>query len=340
MMAKLTPPLLLLGLLAASQAHAQASPAPAPRKPASEAASPTAAQPSAAASPAAAGKRTAAATGAAPAGEPKAATAAPEGGPAAGKPATPPPPTGMPTAARPQAAAQPAQQSWPTDASPSAATVARSRRPGRGDAGAPYAVAFTVERRWNDDPGYDAFAGDDLSARLGIWLAYDVLMLSPEVVLAAEAGFAAETDEASELLGGALHSKLEGYAPHIGAQARWRMLSWLQPHVRLQGGATIWNTQIDLGRTEVDNDGVAPFGRITAGLLLRTPTRLFENSRGHLASMSFGLLLEGGFALEAPWQMELDVKGPGEDDIPIAEASLGELSRSGPFVQGSVVGRF
>ncbi len=210
----------------------------------------------------------------------------------------------------------------------------------RGNAGAPFGLGFTLERRWYADAGYDVFAGDDVSSRVGLWLSYDVLSLEPDVIVAAELGFSSESDESDNLLGGQLDSQLEAYSPHAGAQIRWVLSAWMQPHLRLNAGVTIWETQLRVQGTEFANDGVAPFGSATAGLLVRTPTRMFENSRGRLASLGFGVLLEGGYGVEAPWTMDVERPGPDGNDIELAESSLGDLGRSGPFVRASLVGRY
>ena len=210
----------------------------------------------------------------------------------------------------------------------------------RGDAGAPFGLGFTLERRWYTDAGYDVFAGDDISSRVGLWLSYDVLSLEPDVILAAELGLGTESDESHSLLGGQLDSQLEAYSPHAGAQIRWVLSSWMQPHLRLNAGVTIWETQLRVQGTEFTNDGIAPFGSATAGLLLRTPTRMFENSRGRLASLGFGVLLEGGYGVEARWSMDVERPGPDDNDIELEESSLGDLGRSGPFLRASLVGRY
>jgi hypothetical protein len=67
---------------------------------------------------------------------------------------------------------------------------------------------------------------------------------------------------------------------------------------------------------------------------------LFESRRGTFAALSFGVMVEGGYALVAPLSVTLDGDGPAETDIALAEAELGELERSGPFMRVSLVARF
>jgi hypothetical protein len=87
-------------------------------------------------------------------------------------------------------------------------------------------------------------------------------------------------------------------------------------------------------------DATLPFASFGAGLTLRTPTRVFEDRGGRMASLSVGLMVEGGYALRAPLELNLDGPGPGDGDIALSEGSLGELSRSGPYVRTSIVLRY
>ena len=77
-----------------------------------------------------------------------------------------------------------------------------------------------------------------------------------------------------------------------------------------------------------------------AGFLLRTPTRLFENAQGALASLSVGLLVEGGYTLVGPAKLALVPTDTPLQAIDLQEPALGELNRSGPYVRASVVLRF
>ena len=126
----------------------------------------------------------------------------------------------------------------------------------------------------------------------------------------------------------------------------------LQPHARLAAGAAFLNAELEEnGVTYRDGstgilDGelfdslVSPFASLGLGFTLRTPTRLFEDEKGHLAALSAGFMLEGGYTLAAPVEVALDGPGPGDQGIALREPGLGELKRSGPYVRGSLVMRF
>jgi hypothetical protein len=211
-----------------------------------------------------------------------------------------------------------------------------------GDAGAALAVGVSLDTPWYTDPGFDVFHDDDVTTRLGVWAAYDVLSLQPDLIMAAELGWGRENESENGLRGGALRSELETHAFFAGAQLRWVPLGMLQPYARLAGGAARVDMELHAAAPAQSfaDDAVSPFGSLGLGVLVRTPTRMFENRRGNYASLSFGLMLEGGYTLAAPVELQLDGRGPGERDIALIEADLGELSRSGPYARVSWIARF
>lgn len=218
-----------------------------------------------------------------------------------------------------------------------------------GDAGGAFALGVSLEMPWYSDPGFDVFHDDDVTTRLGVWAGYDVASLQPDLILAAEIGWGTENESESELLAGALHSELDTQSFFAGVQLRWVPLAMLQPYARLTGGAALVDMELSSrspSQTFTEGGGdpfdslVSPFGSLGLGVMLRTPTRMFENRRGAYASLSFGLMFEGGYTLAAPVDMKLDGEGPAERDIDVVESEFGELERSGPYARISGVARF
>jgi hypothetical protein len=219
----------------------------------------------------------------------------------------------------------------------------------RGDAGAAIAIGISVESPWYTDPGFDVFRDEDRTTRFGLWAAHDLISLQPDLILAAELGWGREHESENGLLGGTLRSELDTHAFFAGVQLRWVPLAMLQPYARLAGGAALLDAELhtnapaeefDEDELSPFGDAVSPFGSLGAGVMLRTPTRMFENRRGGNASLSFGLMLEGGYTLAKPVEFTLDGEGPGERDIALAESELGTLDRSGPYARLSFVVRF
>ncbi len=209
-----------------------------------------------------------------------------------------------------------------------------------GDAGAAIAVAVSLETPWNHDIGFDLFSDDDVSTRFGLWATYDLLAIHDDVFVAAGAGVDFESLDENDLLSGQLNTDLDAVIGYATAVVRYVPVAWLQPHVRLSGGAERVIVKLDFAGERFRDEGTLPFASLGAGITLRSPTRMFESRRGTFAALSFGLMIEGGYALVSPLQVTLDGEGPAERDIALEESELGELERSGPFMRVSLVARF
>jgi hypothetical protein len=209
-----------------------------------------------------------------------------------------------------------------------------------GDAGAPIAIGVSWDRPWYTGPSYDLFSDKDVASRFGLWGAYDVASLRTDLIAALELGWGREHAKDDGLLGGSLGSELTTDSFYGGAQLRWVPASWLQPHARLAGGAALVNMALRASSTEFKDRGLAPFASLGLGCTFRTPSRLFEDTQGHLAPLSLGLMLEGGYTLAAPLDFTADGPGPGARAIALTDAKLGRFERSGPYARASFVVRF
>lgn len=222
--------------------------------------------------------------------------------------------------------------------------------PSHGDAGSAFAVGLSLDSSFYPDPSYDVYADDDATSRLGLWVAYDVATLRSDAIVALELGYGAESERDSVL--GGLETRLDTHVAHAGAQLRWVLLDVVQPHARLAAGAAFLDADLRENGVRYEDgssglfDGelfdslVSPFASLGLGATLRTPTRLFEDGQGRLASLSAGIMLEAGYTLAAPVNVALDGPGPGDQGIALREPGLGQLKRSGPYLRGSLVMRF
>ncbi len=207
-----------------------------------------------------------------------------------------------------------------------------------GDAGAPFAVGFSVDAVFYHDKGYDLFANDDVTPRFGLWAGYDVLKLTDHLFMAAELGWGVEHEKQDGVLG-ALHTDLVSHTFDAAASLRYVLFPWLQPQARLSAGATWLTAELQSDGEATNRDhAVSPIVTLGGGFLLRTPPRLFETNDGRLASASVGVQVEGGYALRGSASFAL---GDGHGaQIPLRQAELGELTLSGPYVRTSLVTRF
>lgn len=208
-----------------------------------------------------------------------------------------------------------------------------------GDAGAAIAIGLSMELPWHTEPAFDLFSDNDVGQRFGLWATYDVLSLGESTILAAGAGFDVEQME-DNLFAGSLDTELSAVVLYGTAILRYVPVDWLQPHARLSVGGQLVRSRLAFGDNAYQNDGDLPFGSLSAGFTLRTPTRMFESRRGDMAALSFGIMVEAGYALVSALEMKVDGRGPDDRDISLIESDLEDLDRSGPFIRLSFVTRF
>jgi hypothetical protein len=209
-----------------------------------------------------------------------------------------------------------------------------------GDAGAALAVGLSLELPWHTESTFDLFSENDVGQRYGLWATYDLLALGESAFLAAGAGFDVEQMEVDNLFASSLDTELSAVVLYGTAVVRYVPMDWLQPHARLSLGGQFVRSRLSFGDAYYQNDGDLPFGSLGAGFTLRTPTRLFESRRGEMASLSFGIMVEGGYALVSALEMKVDGHGPDDRDIALIESDIEDLDRSGPFMRMSLVARF
>ncbi len=201
-------------------------------------------------------------------------------------------------------------------------------------------IAASLDTLFYADSGYDLFnEDDDLSTRLGLWAAYDIAQLSPRLTLAVELGGGGESHE-SFIWDGGIETQLDAITLTAGATLRYAWLPFLDPQLRVSGGASRISFELKTRDSRTfDDSAISGLGALGFGLLFHTPPRVFENRFGKFAWLSFGLLVEGGYALRSPVEPQLE--GDSEPKaIPLTRASLGELGLSGPYLRTSLLARF
>jgi hypothetical protein len=209
-----------------------------------------------------------------------------------------------------------------------------------GNAGSAWALGASIDAVFHNDRGYGLFANDDVAPRFGLWLGHDLFSFSRQLILAAELGWGVESESQTGLFAGVVNTNLVTHTFFGAASLRWQLLPWLQPQARLALGASAVHMELTSFAEPTDRaNALSPMGSLGAGVFLRTPTRLFENARGELASLSFGVLVEGGYALRGPVDFSL-TQQHGARQIPVSAAKLGELGLSGAYIRTSLVVRY
>jgi len=210
-------------------------------------------------------------------------------------------------------------------------------------AGAPIAIALVYDRAWSKDKGFDLFGDKNRLKQFGVWASYDIWSLSKRAIVAAEVGWSGWVEKSHEM-DGALGTQLGMSRVHIGANLRYVIEPWLQPHLRVAAGGSFLDIEIRSTENNLDTTfrdwHFAPFASIGAGFLLRTPTRLFESRSGDFASLSMGVLLEGGYLLSGAPSFSLKPKDRPDNLIALTSADLGKLDCSAGYFRISLVVRF
>jgi len=202
-----------------------------------------------------------------------------------------------------------------------------------GNAGAPFAFGIGVGAIFRDDVGYELFSERDASTGLELFASHDIWAPGSRAIVSAGIDYRNERHEGADDIGVA-HNTLQAEL-----NARFIATSWLLPHVRLAAGfvATRFDADDELAAIHFEDHDLGFVGTLGAGFTLRTPPRSFETYRGRLASLSLGLLLEGGYTLASP--ASLRAKPTGSSDVERVSFSLGELDRGGPYFRTMLVVR-
>ncbi|MDB4940725.1 MAG: hypothetical protein JWP97_259 [Labilithrix sp.] len=209
------------------------------------------------------------------------------------------------------------------------------REPRRyGNAGAPFALGVGGSLLWRNDHAEHVLSKHKATGALDVFATYDVWSPMRGAVIAVGASLRHEA-----WLGNDDYS-LHNNAVQAELMARYGVTRWLWPHVRAAvGGVTSHFKQRDtLARLDYDDRSSSAIGTFGAGFTLRTPARLFETHRGWLASLSFGLLVEGGYTVAKPADFHLKPTQSG--DLARSTFAVGSVDRSAPYLRLMGVLRF
>jgi len=174
---------------------------------------------------------------------------------------------------------------------------------------------------------------DNPEAQLDLFASYDLLQAGSRVVIAAGVAYG------HGALGSDQWLRVTSHAVSAELIARVKA-NWLAPHLR--AGVGVLSSRLQLRDESADlrleDREHGALGVLGGGLTLRTPSRLFESRGGHLSSLSFGVLVEGGYIIAAAASYQGKPKR--ESDIPQETLSLGSLDQAGGYVRLLGVVRF
>jgi hypothetical protein len=198
---------------------------------------------------------------------------------------------------------------------------------------APLGVTLQLDALFphNSDKGYALFGDEDALTAVGLSGAYDLAEIGEGVVLAPELGLTLQSAGSVVPAGERSLRSQRGFG---ALRARYRALAWLEGFARVQGGVQRSEITIqDTGEGYVARDTAPELG-LGAGATVGTADRVRRRGKADL-----GVALEGGYLLAPTFEVQLEPESP-SPRIAVRTASLGGLSRSGPYVKLSGYVRF
>ncbi|MET0341484.1 MAG: hypothetical protein ABW252_10825 [Polyangiales bacterium] len=249
--------------------------------------------------------------------------------PASSSPDVTPPAPALPLPTHPTVPNAAVQRRLPVERDPA---PPRPRR--HGDAGAPFALGIGAGLMWRNEPAHRVFTDRAHTPGLEVFARHDVWARS-RTILAAGASLR------SEQLGDDDRFAVHHHAVQAELAARYGVSSWLWPELRAGVGVVTSRFRMTEERADAldyrDRD-THVVGSVGAGVTLRTPTRLFETPRGRLASLSLGLLLDGGYTFAKDAKLSANPSSDGE--VARSGFALGDLKRGGAYFRTMLVLRF
>jgi hypothetical protein len=121
---------------------------------------------------------------------------------------------------------------------------------------------------------------------------------------------------------------------------RYTLTRWLFPHLRAGVGmiTSVAEFSDDSGNLRAHDRASGVSGTLGGGFTLRTPRRAFETRRGRLASVSIGVLVEGGYVLAPAADYTLRPKH--QADLAQSAIQLGKLDQGDAYLRILGVVRF
>jgi hypothetical protein len=198
-----------------------------------------------------------------------------------------------------------------------------------------------VDTVWYTGPSFDFFSEKDNATSPGVSLGYSLWLAEP-LSIVPELGWGTNTVSQDGMFGGAImHTEVKSHDLYGGLSVRYGLLSFLDTHVRVAGGASILDARVEPSglASGLESSGLSPFGTLGGGLSLHSPAGALETRGGALRSVIGGITVEGGYRMGSDFEVN-PTPAAEAGRIPTTYMSLGKLERSGPYVRTSLVVRF
>jgi hypothetical protein len=216
----------------------------------------------------------------------------------------------------------------------------------------PLWLAIDFDTLWRRDSGYALFSSSHTDSAVGLSLGYDLARLGSRGTLAVVAGWQSESTETNRYVAGpqsaagATFAAVQDASFHadifsLGAVARWRLLSWLEPHARVALGAASGSMSLTLSDgTSFSGHAWSPQVSAGAGFRLRSSAMRLQGLPSKPA-FAVAATAEGGLIVGAPMAFSLHAPTPADADeakdrIPTGAIDVGNLGRTQPYLRLSI----
>jgi hypothetical protein len=200
-------------------------------------------------------------------------------------------------------------------------------------------LALNIDQLWHTQKSYDLFSDDNLQVSFGASVGYAVWVNGPWSIVP-ELGFGLDERSGGSRYGAIQTAKLDSFRGYAGASARYLLLPFLEPHVRLTGGFESLEASVHTDTGESFEGTAHPvFGSLGAGFSVHTLPGMLTRKRGGLGALVVGAVVEGGYTVAQSVDLALPAAGPAPR-APTETASFGTLERSGPYVRIAANVRF
>lgn len=205
-----------------------------------------------------------------------------------------------------------------------------------------FALAVERDTLYRLDSGYDLFTRDEGDSAPGLSLTYDLLRPGPRATVAVGIGWNAEN--LSSQWGGSNRAELEVNTFQGALTARYALLWWLEPQVRVAAGVSLAHAELAVAGESQHLAGKARslMGSAGGGLRLRTRSARLVGLR-----LRASFATEAGIAAGTPLSLKLnpdpvgrDSSAAARDRVPTTPLNLGSLGRIHPYLRFTIALHF
>ena len=199
-----------------------------------------------------------------------------------------------------------------------------------------FAVAVEGQTRWPQNDAAKRLAGTRSPTSGGVTAQAEIFRPTTKAAVRVDLGWTTFSvlnaqDGANDATS---NERLKTNVITLGLSARYAVLPWLSPYVRLAGGIGWDKLQVQEGSGAMNERETFGQGSAGAGIMFRSPGLRFWQSP---SAPFVGLLaqIEGGYTVASgsDFALQSSPSGSGKATIPTTTVALGHVDRSAPYLR-------